>query len=404
MEQIKDAWDDEDIPIQIQKIHKYDDDMGIIEEIEKNNLLLLFNNISSIFDASIIEKQPLLIQNKLKKIFHEKYDENSLITNNIEIIFKLIYNHFFAKKPHPIYLGGPTNLSYQKNLEKNIYIFGEKHSENIDCPIDKKSMNIENYLLKLIQTTDCFLDIFIELPPFSKTSGEYPVILKKRWNNRLGNLLKNLYPCIELNTRNLQQCKLTRIHYIDIRQKYDPIILDYVESFINNPNQFKKNYPKYIEQIFNIFSSENLQDHINFWHNQVDSCYAIQKQLNKINPIIKHQIEEYYKGLITYYIKKNYKNIISITQNILTNTDRTFYLNQDLYYEIIGISSVLVDIYTMARIFKNYTPPIRNVIIYAGNGHANHYREFLKYIGFNTEYFMINENYNNCLEVINKLF
>lgn len=409
MESKRDAWDDDDIqiPVFTQSKKQDYDDTGIIQKIKDNNLELLFNKILNTFDASIIKYENQDNKNKLRQIFRESYDKNLPITNNTELAFRFIYNHFNNRMPNPKYIGGPNNISYQKGLEKgvekNIYIFGEQHSQTTDCPDKQKILNIENYLSNLLETTDRFLDIFIELPPFSKTTQEYPVLLKKRWNNRLGNLLKKLYPCIEPATRNSQQCKLVRIHYIDIRQNYDCIALEYVESLINEPNKFRQNYDKYINQLFPIFSSENIDEHIVFWHSQVDNSYSIQKQLNKLDHETREKIEDYYKGLLSYYVKLKHKNITRITKNILSNTNTTFYLNMDLYNEIISISSVLVDIYTMARIFKKYTPPIRNIIIYAGNGHTNHYRQFLKYIGFNMEYIIEDKNYTNCLEITQSL-
>jgi hypothetical protein len=401
----KDSWDDEYVaPPPVTR--NYEDDIGIMEEIIKNNdVFLLFNAISSLYDASIIQTKPISIQNKLKKIFKEKYDENSLITNKTELIFRLIYNHFKKNQPHPIYIGGPKTISYQKNEYKNIYIFGEQHSNYVDCPKNTKTMNIENYLLKLIQTTDCFLDIFIELPSFSKTTSQYPEIFKTSWNDRLGNLLKKLYPCIEPRTRNSQICKLARIHYIDIRsESSNSVSLEYINNITNNTRKFKENYHKYIQEIFIPFTSQNLQDHINFWYNQIDTDNLIQKQFNKLNQTIKQQIETYYKELISSYLEKSYINISNICQKILENPNPDNIANKNLYFEIINISSVLVDIYTISRIFKTYSPRIRNAIIYAGNGHANHYRDFLKSIGFNTEYLIIDKNYQNCLELINQLF
>ncbi len=69
-----------------------------------------------------------------------------------------------------------------------------------------------------------------------------------------------------------------------------------------------------------------------------------------------------------------------------------------LYYILLGINSMIVDAYTIARIFKDFDMvemqkkaykgaidhPVKahNIIIYAGDDHCLRYRKFLASIGF----------------------
>lgn len=78
--------------------------------------------------------------------------------------------------------------------------------------------SIEDYLYNLITNTDVFIDIFAELHTYDKR-GEYPkdYIPYTDMNNRISNLFKKFKKCLQKNTRHDEDCKLARIHYIDIR-------------------------------------------------------------------------------------------------------------------------------------------------------------------------------------------
>jgi hypothetical protein len=104
--------------------------------------------------------------------------------------------------------------------------FGERHDNIMDCDrfdnFDKEKeedfTSIEDYLYNLITNTDVFIDIFAELHTYDK-SGEYPknYIPYADMNSRISNLFKKFKKCLQKNTRHHEDCKLARIHYIDIR-------------------------------------------------------------------------------------------------------------------------------------------------------------------------------------------
>jgi hypothetical protein len=56
-----------------------------------------------------------------------------------KVLMELICNHFSKdpnkKRPTPRFIGGPKNLTvhYSKKYNKMIYIFGEYHSDIVDC-------------------------------------------------------------------------------------------------------------------------------------------------------------------------------------------------------------------------------------------------------------------------------
>jgi hypothetical protein len=145
-----------------------------------------------------------------------------------EILLKLINNHYdpLKIKPSAKFIGGPETLTvhYLSEYKKYIYIFGEQHIDIMDCDgfdsFDEEEdfTPIEDYLYKLITNTDVFIDIFAELHTYDK-SGKYPTnyIPYVNMNGRIANLFKKFKKCLQKNTRHDEDCKLARIHYIDIR-------------------------------------------------------------------------------------------------------------------------------------------------------------------------------------------
>jgi hypothetical protein len=145
---------------------------------------------------------------------------------NREILVQLIKNHYDKDKikPSAKFIGGPKTLTvhYIPQYKKKIYIFGEHHLNIMDCDkfynFDKEKdliTPIEDYLYKLITNTDVFIDIFAEFFTYDK-SGEYS---RNPYSTegRIDKLFKIFRKCLQKNTRHDEDCKLARIHYIDIR-------------------------------------------------------------------------------------------------------------------------------------------------------------------------------------------
>jgi hypothetical protein len=144
-----------------------------------------------------------------------------------EILVQLIKNHYDKDKikPSAKFIGGPKTLTvhYLSEYQKKIYIFGEHHDNIMDCNtfdnFDKEKdviTSIEDYLYKLITNTDVFIDIFVEFFSYDK-SGEYSIDPYDDDEGRIEKLFKIFRKCLQKNTRHDEDCKLARIHYIDIR-------------------------------------------------------------------------------------------------------------------------------------------------------------------------------------------
>lgn len=140
----------------------------------------LCNKLHTFYNANILDDEEELIKNEFLKVSRENVGNGK----GRQTLMNLICNHFDSskQKPDPSFIGGPRTLTvhWSNTYQKMIYIFGEYHSDIIDCDdifdeakggeIDKpgaKKMSIEYFLGELIKTTDLFLDIFIEVPVLS---------------------------------------------------------------------------------------------------------------------------------------------------------------------------------------------------------------------------------------------
>jgi len=355
-----------------------------------------------------------------------------------KILMDLIYNHeYSSNKPIATFIGGPFTLTlhWSKEYQKMIYIFGENHSDKIEC--DKVGSfkkgdvitPIENYLSDLILNTDVFIDLYIEFPVYSKIDKEYNVnFYPFKENDRFGKLLEQFRKCLQYTTRSAKQCKLARIHYFDARFEdkegrkqginlisWYRIEVKYIIDYVNTaaqPDMFKNliiEYPKMITVLKGL-SSETEEDFLKFCTSQLHDNYYVNKELDKIkeNLSLKKIILEFAKehfidyGIIHRTMFKinipiifKYLEKIEPTQSEKENFKKAFL---STYESTVSINAIVADVYLLSRIFKDFDmtkleekgytgatdQPLRahNIIIYTGNGHAERHRKFLERLKF----------------------
>ena len=114
----------------------------------------------------------------------------------------------------------------------------------------------------------------------------------------------------------------------------------------------------------------------------------IQKQLMSINPIIRAELYKYFEDTVNEhnddytiisndleiaYLKSDYTNIIAL-------------LKQKLFL-LMETNATFMNMYMLARIFKQDCKNSQEVWIYAGNSHCNEVRNFINlYLGNKIEY------------------
>ena len=187
----------------------------------------LCKTLLNTYDTNFLDDLDIDLQQALQKEAECSEQNPNPTGKKREILLKLINNHYDPDKikPSAKFIGGPETLTvhYLPDYQKKIYIFGEQHVDIMDCqkfpnfPDEDENVitPIEDYLYKLITNTDVFIDIFVEFFTYDK-SGEYSRDPYST-NGRIDKLFKTFRKCLQKNTRHNEDCKLARIHYIDIR-------------------------------------------------------------------------------------------------------------------------------------------------------------------------------------------
>ena len=319
----------------------------------------------------------------------------------------------------PRYINGPTNFAYLKGtingITKNIYLFMDNH-----YPLDEQtrcesfdSIDISQYLYKLIKKTKVPLDFFAEIRQTAiKTQ---PTNKKDIYIKEVNEMFKNEFIIDKTNDKikdkdkdKVKYSKINpnvRLHYLDVRDHFD---LFYITDII------KYDIPKIFDMIF-----KNIGDKRTHLNKILDFIQIIEVFLDDFNrniialpriPNNKHDKKKdkqkyYLNKIINKYenieLKKNINNFIDFHVKQLMynltkyiddlksyikyydekNNDKIKKCQQYIYDSSIDLYSLLTDAYLLRRILdKNY---ITNCIVYSGSQHSVNYMYFLiKYYNF----------------------
>lgn len=253
------------------------------------------NEIKETFDTNILFKDNL--NNDLKNSFYTVANKCKR-TNCDNTLYKLIRNqrNLLNNIQRVDFIGGPTVVQhlYNKEYKIDIYLFGERHSDQTDCnKIGKTSNNreilIENYLENLIQNTHVFLDIYLEIPTFGRETYKRTDFMRPQ---RMQELFLKFFDCVQTSTRQKEKCELARFHYVDIREE-NYYFNDFLSFFYNTKFQFSKiieNQEKQTEFLNKLEEFKNNE----YWINQI----------NKWSLMYKIQRSYLSKKIIQYFTKK----------------------------------------------------------------------------------------------------
>lgn len=369
-------------------------------------------NLTETFNTSILNEKE-----EVKNYFYQVANDNE----NEYTIYKLIKNN--ENKQEKIIvnnIGGPYILRhlFNKELKMELYLFGERHSDEIDCTEDY--IPFENYLENVINKTDVFLDIYLEVFPFDQDTGKYN---QNDYNNdRISKILEKTYECIQPTTRDKQKCKLSRIHYIDIRKKtnkFNEILLffyyrNYIDYFENADIEDLK---LMIEILEYFLDKDELKKYLKIqlinWSYIKSYLYKKTISIDLVKNIIKYFYEKmtiivdknmekikFFSDNLISYIKELIKikkfeqseeieeleDFIKMKLQYIDTCKRIYNSIVDLY--MIDIGTYYMDIYTIIRMFKKFNnlenQPTRahNILHYAGSAHTKNIYEFLLINGF----------------------
>jgi len=368
------------------------------------------------------------LDNEDKSLVEEVYTHFET-NNEKKVLCKLIDNHKNNKKPQPDFIGGPANLSchWSEKYNKMIYIFGEQHTNQTNCdifpgfePKGSKNMNIEDFMLELYKTTDCFFDFYFERISGQNTEGERDFNLTE--------INKKFLECITYEKRNNPDCKLTRTHYFDSNELefYYNSKLSFTVSDIINHQSVKESERKDIidiylkegphkkygivkEELYNLIQTSNSEKIKEYWRDQIYENIYVDHELSRLDKIIADKIRKYVDIRINNFVDSQldyWKKLIHFVNPTEHRTKLDIETDQDgdyleqiyrLFKSFYVILQNVTDVYMFARMFKfynverlpyegatKYDQPrdSHNIIIYASHERSRLYRDFLKFMDF----------------------
>ena len=335
---------------------------------------------------------------KLKKFIREFFikvaifilDNEDLVRNNTVspnkhlALAQIIYNYSTKiEYPKVKYLYSLRNMDIytSSKYKKKIVLFGDVHTKGYGC--DKKSQPTSDFIINQIETSSCFLDIFLEIPYlFDKCDSKLELE-----GTYMGELQNNLRNCFEYT----KDCKYhnIRAHYIDLRSpKLSREFFLLQRAVINS--FYKISCPKSMTNM--LLKSENLQNIFSSKDNIINFMYKLVKS-KKIQKQIDNIKDEKVRKLLLRMEKERIENPDIDFDNISWDKikewlEESFY-PFTLYHTLIKYVSIVVDIYTLARVFRDfrevpglYSKPCNNVMIYAGAYHTRTYMNFLELLEF----------------------
>lgn len=356
----------------------------------------------------------------------------SRLIDNLQSLRKRYAQYKYIEGPYTLH---KFKMEANDNTKKSFYIFGERHKDSRGHCIGSGGPSIEfyKYLHLLAYESPSFIDVYVELEmvkskydaicsttgiiPFSLELMRYDQSLsfqdsiKESIESRNGEHVKyssymlskikeTFSPCLQPALRNVPPCRLIRIHNIDIRETWDNIKVDYGLNLLRQIIKIANSTDEVIDLIRRIsLETTMILDNLRIL------ATGNLMGLLMLSKKVKDEVElSYEKENITNFIQNKLNTdfktrILSILANSLifsvTNGspfNHTLDDLKDIEENIDDINALKMDMYALARIFKPYDiyrdnprgsfQPIesKNIIIYAGNFHAQNYVEFLQYL------------------------
>lgn len=302
------------------------------------------------------------------------------------------------------YLNGPRSLTVHRELlapNRIVYVFGEVHGIQNTCPNFASDMT--HYFQQLFTNTVYPLDFFLE-NSLLHINDPRPIIYTSPMH-KLRDFQINTY----------RSFPMVRSHYIDPRAIHAHSIpfniFDYIlKIFLSHPSPSQS--LKQRERILEAFYSKDLSNIDNYVtyvsHTLLDSHNYIGKEISRSE--LREQIITFILSELETVYSKFYPKLHKLIAALDTDTYTESTLKLISSY-VNAMNAPFVDAYLLSRMFKYFktnpediellhdTLPM-NMIIYAGDDHANRVRRFLE-----TQNFEIVEeagmfmNLTRCLDI-----
>lgn len=334
-----------------------------------------------------------------------KIPANSLLNNikNAHINYKVDYIYNLHKLTRMV----------SKSRGMNIYLFGEYHITATNrCvnfgDINSVKLNIDQFLVNQIKYVSMFgkiIDLYIEMPYINKENQT-----KQQGNTYMQYFDDKIHNCLTVDKKDCKYKNL-RAHYVDVRlgfvnhysfnellkikqtlynAKYWFTSLEKLEDVMTVMSELYKNIETFLNNWNNLPDSEktkykNKDSFINIITKELDEQMKINKQLENIKDVsLRNKIydktlnmlfipvvnniwykyeTEYNTNFFTYYV--NYINyikekIVFYLNNINSNpnevVDEINNFNNTVNSDFIDLTMYFMDIYTIARMFRDFNP------------------------------------------------
>lgn len=269
-----------------------------------------------------------------------------------------------------------------KKYDMKLLLLGDSHTYNHGCP--KKSDDVLTFIEKQIDTATCFLDLYLEVPYVFKSNKQVKRI-SETW---MAKVHERFWDCFTWTKKYCDQPNL-RAHYVDLRNvpddKYFMVTRIIVGLYYKIPIA---NYTVDIQKALNDEQTKKIFKNVDTVIKHIDSLVdktKVNKQIQNIKyPEVKKAIEKYRKTWKEPDRRSNPEKVSWPNIEKILKGKATRLLIDDMYYTLATLPATLMDLYTIARMFRDfqdkpgkYSLPAKNIIVFAGSFHTHRYRDFL---------------------------
>ncbi len=270
---------------------------------------------------------------------------------------------------HIRYIVGPVNYTEQRLGDKIFHIFGETH--NIDETYSQRdTVTFSSFLKSLLtQRKDRLYDIYVELD-FVSSEAEQRKFYEE--SMPLNQILWDFPKCFSYR----KECPYNaRFHYTDYRVALRPV--DTFKAEVGADRTVGDVYtdmcanrivdsPRARQLLTIPRFKKRMQNIVHF----VKEDTRLQRQLDLSG--IKTQLLQFFSTEKASFIA-HYEELYSPDGDMA-----------DLADQFRACDTIIMDAYTLARMFRVFDPLQQNIIVYVGTYHAALYRRFLSSMGATT--------------------
>lgn len=292
-----------------------------------------------------------------------------------------ILKSFEFEMTTPTLLIGPITMSemYSARYDKHVYILGDYHDKKTVCQAKGEKFPITDFFHYLIENTPGIIDFFLELEYLSKTVEPFKkgTILNALFGDSyIDDVRKEFANCLTIDKKNCEYPNV-RMHYADIRysSRYTPFLMLNWMDFVNERNE------KMIDYLFKKRADELKIFPITF-QKLIEGNPLITKELMAIHDEkVTDHILEWYRQQFDYYVVTQ-DDFLELKE--FKDPDEYHSAFISLENKLLTMTSIIMDIYLLARMFRNFedAPSPKKIVIFAGENHALDYRAFFQELGF----------------------